>query len=138
MSFIDKVQKQIVLKLVGQELGPTLQPFSHHRSVAILCLFYRLFHGKCTTSVSILVPPIRMFGLETRLSASSHPYTLALPRCRTRSDSKSFIPCTAFLRNSLPGACFPPSNNLDCLRKINSYICGSSPELFSSLIICFL
>ena len=39
-------------KLVGEELGTTLQPLSHRRSVASLCLFYRYFHGKCSTSLS--------------------------------------------------------------------------------------
>ena len=56
------------------------------------------------------------------LAASSHPYTLKVAE-RTRSHSNSFIPRTAYLLNSLPCACFPPSYNLDCFkRNINSYI----------------
>ncbi len=52
------------------------------RSVAIPA-FLQYFHGKCaTTSVSDLVPPIRMFERETMLSAGPHPYTIALLRCR--------------------------------------------------------
>ncbi len=99
-----------------------LQPI-FRRSVASLCLFYRYFHGECATSVSDLVPPIRMFGREIRISASSHPYTLDLLRCRTRSHFNSFCPRSASLWNSLPGACFPPSYNLDCFkRNINSYL----------------
>ena len=113
LSLLDRVQKHIV-NLVGEELGSSLQPLSHRRSAASICLFYRYFHGKCATSVSDLVPPVRVFERETRLSASSHPYTLALPRCRTKSYSNSFFPRTASLWNSLPGACFPPSYNLDC------------------------
>ncbi len=71
------MQKRIV-NFVGEVLGSTLQPLSHRRSVASLCLFYKYFHGKCATSVSDLVPPIRMFERETKLSGSSHPYTLDL------------------------------------------------------------
>ena len=114
LSLLDRVQKRIV-NLVGEELGSSLQPLSHRRSVASLCLFYRYFHGKCATSVSDLVPPdpVRVFERETRLSACSHPYTLALPRCRTKSRSSSLFSCTTSLWNSLPGACFPPSYNLD-------------------------
>ena len=124
LSLLDRVQKRIV-NLVGEELGSSLQPLSHRRSVASLCLFYRYmyFHGKCATSVSDLVPPVRVFERETRLSACSHPYTLALQRCRTESHSNSFFPRTASLWNSLPGACFPPSYNVDCFkRNINSYL----------------
>ncbi len=113
LSLLDRVQKRIV-NLVGEVLGSTLQPLSHRRSVASLCLFYSYFHGKCATSVSDLVPPFRMFERETRLSASSHPCTLDLLRWRTRSHSNSFFPRTGSLWNSLPGACFPPSYNLDC------------------------
>ena len=39
---------------------------------------YKYFHGKCATSVPDLVPPIRMFEREYRLSASPDPYTLHL------------------------------------------------------------
>ena len=122
LSLFKRVQKHIV-NLVGEELGSSLQPLSHRRSVASLCLFYIYFHGKCATSVSDPVPPVGVFERETRLSACSHPYTLALPRCRTKSYSNSFFPRTASLWNSLPGACFPPSYNLDCFkRNINSYL----------------
>ena len=122
LSLFDRVQKRIV-NLVGEELGSSLQPLSHRRSVASLYVFYRYFHGKCATSVSYLAPPGRVFKRETRLSACSHPYTQALPRCRTKSYSNSFFPRAASLWNSLPGACFPPSYNLDCFKKnINSYL----------------
>ena len=70
-----------------------VQPLSHRRSVASLCLFYRYFHGSCATSVSDLVPPVRVFERETRLSACSYPYTLCT--CRTKSHSNSFCPRTA-------------------------------------------
>ena len=59
-------------------------------------------------------------------NSPTHKYewcTLALPRCRTKSYSNSFFPRTASLWNSLPGACFSASYNLDCFkRNINSYL----------------
>ena len=67
------LRRHSLLNLVGEELGITLQPLSHQSSVASLCLFYRYFHGKCSTSLSNLVPPFRVFERETRLSACSHP-----------------------------------------------------------------
>ena len=61
LSLLDRVQKRIVI-LVDEELGSSLQPLSHRRSVASLCLFYRYFYRKiCVTSVSDLVPPVRVF-----------------------------------------------------------------------------
>ena len=101
------VCRSVLLILVGEELGLSLQPLSHRRSITSLCLFYRYFHGKCATSVSDLVPPVRVFERETRLSACSHLYTLALPRCRTKSYSNSFFPRTASLWNSLAWYMFP-------------------------------
>ena len=135
LSLLDRVQKRIV-NLVGEELGSPLQTLSHRRSVASLCLFYWYFHGKCATSVSDLVPPVSVFERETRPSACSHTYTLALLRCRTRVIPTAFFPRTASLWNSLPGACFPPSYNLDCFKKnINSYL--QLPWVFSHLE-CFV
>ena len=72
LSLLDRVQKRI-FNIVGDELGLSLQPLSHCRSVASLCLFYRYVHGKCATSVSDLVPLVRVFKRETRLCACSHP-----------------------------------------------------------------
>ena len=110
LSLLDRVQKRIV-NLVGEELGSSLQ----------------------STSVSDLVPPVRVFERETRLSACSHPYIIALPRCKTKSHSNSFFPRTASLWNSLPGACFPQSYNLYCFkRNINSYLQPLEFYCFSS------
>ena len=131
------MQKRIV-SLVGEELGSSLQPLSHRRSVASLCLFYRYFHGKCASSVSDLVPPVwgclwtyiawnQAFCLFSPIHSSfaecrTKSYSNTL-RCRTKSYSNSFFPRAASLWNSLPGACFPPSYNLDCFkRNINSYL----------------
>ena len=122
LSLLDRVQKRIV-NLVGEELGSSLQTLSHRRSVATLSLLYRYFHGNCSTSLFNLVPPVRVFERATRLSASSHPYTLAVTRCRTKSYSNSFFPRSASLWNSLPSGCFPPSYDLASFkRNINSYL----------------
>ena len=106
LTLLDRVYKRMV-NLVGEELGSSLQPLPHRRSVASLCLFYRYFHGKCATGVSDLVPPVRVFERETRLSACSHPYTLALPRCRTKSHSNRFFPTYCISLELLAWCMFP-------------------------------
>ena len=122
LSLMDQVQKRIIT-LVGVELGTTLHPLSHRRSVVSLCLFYRYFHGKCSISLSNLAPPVRVFERETRLSACYHPYTVVVPRCRTKSYSSSIFPRTASLWNSLPGACFPSSYDLPSFKmNVNFYL----------------
>ena len=62
------------------------------------------------------------FGFLTRSKVTT--IGNALLRCRTKSHSNSFISHnTASLWNSLPGACFPQSYNLDCFKRdINSYL----------------
>ena len=77
----------------------------------------------CLFGLSNLVPPVRVFERKPRLSTCSHPYTLAIPRCRTKSYTDSFFPRAASLWNSLPGACFPPSYDLSCFkRNLNSHL----------------
>ena len=111
LSLLDRVQRRVI-NLVGRELGSSLQSLAHRRTVATLTLFYRYFHGRCASSLAELVPQAKIFRRSTRLCASSHPYTLSVPRCRTRRYQNTFFPRATSLWNSLPGACFPPSYDL--------------------------
>ena len=69
LSLLDRVQKCIV-NLIGDELGTTLQ--SHHRSIATLSLFFRYYHRKCSTGLSILVPPVRSVKIGFPLLTHTH------------------------------------------------------------------
>jgi len=71
LLLLDRLQKRIV-NLVGAEMGSTLHPLSHRRSIATLSLFSRYFHGKCSVGLSNLVPPARVFGRKTRFTISTH------------------------------------------------------------------
>ena len=64
LPLLDRAQKRIV-NLTGDELGSSLQPHSHRRSFATFSLFYRYCHGKCSTCLSNLVPPVWVFERET-------------------------------------------------------------------------
>ena len=59
LNLLDRVQKRIV-NLVGSELSANLQPLSHRRDVASLSLFYKYYHGNCSSELADLVPPKRV------------------------------------------------------------------------------
>ena len=58
LSLLDKVQRRIV-NIIGPTLAAKLQPLSHRRNVASLSLFYKYFHGRCSSELSSLVPPVK-------------------------------------------------------------------------------
>ena len=91
LNLLDRVQKRIV-NLVGSELSANLQPLSHRRDVASLSLFYKYYHGNCSSELADLVPPKRvMWELHIFLSG----YTLAL--LNLPGVGETFIDIVSFL-----------------------------------------
>ena len=111
LGLLDSIQKRIA-NIVGPTLAATLQPLSHRRDVASLSLFYKYYHGRCSAELLSLVPPPKVAKRVTRLSANSHPFTVAVPTCKKSFYSSSFFPRTSVLWNSLPLSCFPDSYDL--------------------------
>ena len=72
---------------------------SHHRSVAVLCMLYKircnLKHPLCG-ALPVPYVPVHV----TRSPLIAHRYTFAPPRCRT-SQCKTFIPLSVSLWNDL-------------------------------------
>ena len=75
LSLLDKVQRRIV-NIIGPTIAAKLQPLSHRRNVASPSLFYKYFHGRCSSKPSSLVPPVKTPVRMTRLSKNSHPYSV--------------------------------------------------------------
>ena len=73
---------------------------SHRRSVAMLCMLYKMrcnpMHPLCG---SLPVPYVPV--LVTRGTLIAHRHTYANPRCRTSQDRRIFIPLSASLWNDL-------------------------------------
>ena len=73
---------------------------SHHRSVAVLCMLYKI---RCNPvhPLNDALPgpcvPVRV----THGALVAHRYTSALPRCRTLQYSRTFIPFSVSLWNDL-------------------------------------
>ena len=72
LSLLDRVQKRVA-NLIGPELSSKLQPLSHRRNVASLCLFYKYFNGGCSDELQALVPPRRDYPRQTRQALSPTP-----------------------------------------------------------------
>ena len=122
LSLLDRIQKRIC-NIVGPDLASCLQPLSIRRDVASLSLLYKYFHGRCSSELSSLVPPLKVFNRRTRLSSSSHPFTLATPSCKKQFYSSSFFPRTTSLWNSLPSSCFPDDSNLPVFKsRVNRFL----------------
>ena len=127
LSLLDRIQRRIE-NLIGPTLASELLPLSHRRDVASLALFYKYFSGRCSSELSSLVPPTKVFNRSTRLSRSSHPFTVDLPHCVKRFYSRSFFPRTASIWNSLPLSCFPPAYNLALFKSlVNSFLSKCKP-----------
>ena len=73
---------------------------SHHRSVAMLCMLYKIrcnpMHPLCD-ALPVPYVPVRV----TRGTLSAHLYTYVLPRCRTSKYRSTFIPLLVSLWNDL-------------------------------------
>ena len=117
MLCLDRLQNRIKYLIVDQ-LSQTLQTLGQRHSVACLSLFYRYFHGECSTELHDLVPPQWKFHRNTRLaiSCANHPHFPRLPLAKTKFHSKSFFLRTAEMWNTLPAECFPPFYNLDLFK----------------------
>ena len=96
LSLLDRIQQRIC-NVVGPNLSSKLDSLSHRRNVASLSLFYKYFHGYCSSELSSLVPRLRTFKRSTRLATSSHQLTVQLPTCHKSLYSNSFFPRTSAL-----------------------------------------
>ena len=122
LSLLDRIQKRVA-NIIGPELACKLQPLSLRRDVASLSLLYRYFHGRCSSELSSLVPPLKTFNRRTRLSTNSHPLTLSVPVSEKSFYSRSFFPRTATLWNSLSPSCFPSEYNLHSFKsRVNRFL----------------
>ena len=78
---------------------------SHRRSVAVLCMLYKI---RCNPvhPLNGALPGPYVLARVTRGALVALPYTYAPPRCRTLQYSRSFIPFSVFLWNDLANSVF--------------------------------
>ena len=105
-----------------------LQPLAIRRNVASLSIFYRFFHGYCSSELADCVPPPLLQPRCTRLSTHSHPYSVQLTNARVNQYLQSFFSFTGKLWNSLPFTVFPPFYDLNGFKR------GVSRHLWNQIL----
>jgi len=78
---------------------------AHRRSVAVLCMLYKIWSNELHPLYAEL-PPALVPVRTTRAAVSAHAHSLVVPRSRTVQYSRSFIPLSVSLWNSLVDSVF--------------------------------
>ena len=100
---LDKMKSKAFC-LINSPLTVCVQPLSLCRNVASLAIFYCYFHADCFADLTNCIPPVFLQPHYTRLSSSSHPYSVQFSNARVNPYSQSFIPFSCKLWNSLPAS----------------------------------
>ena len=94
---------------------------AHRRSLAVLCLLYKI-RCKAMHPFNGALPgpyvPVRV----TRGALVTHRYTYAPPRCRTSQYSRTFIPLSASLWNDLANPVFDGVGQVGFKSRANAFI----------------
>lgn len=109
-KLLDYVQKKAI-RLVGDaSLTNSLTSLEHTRTLGTLVLFYRYFHGRCSSSISAVVSPLAVSLRLTRSVQYSHPFVVTLETCCLQelihprnSEANCLKRCFPFLLDNLLG-----------------------------------
>jgi len=113
LQFLDRIQERAKRLIGDDEASSSLSPLGHRRDVGCLTLLYRYFHGECASEIRDLMPPLRTFNRQTRLSRSVHPFHIDSLAPRTSHfQNGSFFGRTTRIWNSLPADVFPREFNV--------------------------
>ena len=116
LALLDSVQNRAIRLIGDPNITRRLAPLSHRRAVADLSLFYRYFHGHCSSEISNIMPQLEIPGRETRRTATSHRHTVELRTSRTAPFDRTFVPRASRLWNSLPSNVFPETIDLQTFK----------------------
>ena len=107
LDIVERLQRK-AFRLIGDEsITNLIDSLEHRRKVGALTLFYRYFHGRCSSELSSIVPPLQNSVFVTRRSAQAHPYVVIPRFCRTVKYSGTFFSTVIGLWNHLPAHVFP-------------------------------
>merc|ERR1712035_290190 len=120
-SLLKKVESKAFRLINSPPLTDCLQSLKIRLSVASLSVFYRYFHGNCSSELANCMPTP-----SGGLAAPDFLLTLIpfLSNSLMQELTSIFIPFTGKLWNSLPESIFPPAYDLDSFKR------GMSRHLF--------
>ncbi|MPC27386.1 hypothetical protein E2C01_020556 [Portunus trituberculatus] len=114
---LDRMESKAFRFINSPPLTDCVQPLSHFRNVTHLYIFYRYFHANCSTDRANCILPLLLRLRCTRLSSSSHSYSVQLTNARVNQHSHSFIPFSGKLWNSLPTSVFLSSYDFTSFKR---------------------
>nr|CAI5828957.1 unnamed protein product [Callosobruchus analis] len=117
LKLLDSIQNRAVRLIDTHNLTKDLHSLEHRRRVAGLSLFYRFYHGRCSSELSQIITPKAVRTRNTREVLHAHPYQVEVPTPRTSLLQHSFFWKTLTLWNELPGSLFPDGYNLQRLKR---------------------
>ena len=113
LKLLDRAQGRALALINDNSVSHSIDSLEHRRNVGCISLFYRYYHGKCSSEISELVPSARVFVRSTRLSSRSHPFVVSWPVDRTTHyRENSFFSRTVRMWTKLPSTVFPATYNL--------------------------
>nr|CAI5822134.1 unnamed protein product [Callosobruchus analis] len=112
LKLLNSIQNRAVKLIDTDNLTKDLHSLEHRRRVAGLSLFYRFYHGRCSSELSQIITPKAVRTGNTRDALHAHPYQVEVPTPRTSLLQHSFFWKTSRLWNELPGSLFPDGYNL--------------------------
>nr|CAI5854430.1 unnamed protein product [Callosobruchus analis] len=100
LKLLDSIQNRAVRLLLTKDL----HSLEHRRRVAGLFLFYRFYHGRCSSELSQIITPKAVRTRNFREALHAHPYQAEVPTPRTSLLQHSFFWKTSTLWNELSGS----------------------------------
>ncbi len=113
---LDKLEQKATRLINSQDSASKLSPLSVRRNVGALSLFYRYYHERCSSNLSLLIPHNKTWSRHTRASSKSHPFHVLREVNRLALQSRSFLSTTSNVWNSPPATVFPTDYNLQSFK----------------------
>ena len=117
IALLNKVESKAFRLINSRPLTDCLDSLSHGQNVTSLSIFYRYFHADCSSELANCLPCLLPRLRCTRISTSSHPYSVHLHNARVNQYLHSFIRSSGKLWNSLPLSVFPSAYDLNSFKR---------------------
>ena len=125
LSRLDAVQRRAIriIDLPEKDLiSHQIQPLGTRRAVGAITLFHRMFYNEAPELLCQLLPEHLQLDPRLRRSVRSHDLAVVVPRSNLVSHSRSFVPTSARIWNSLPESIPALEKRAHFKKEVNSYL----------------